>query len=229
MEKELYKLRNDGDERQRRVEERATKISTVEENIGSLQNLKETKEAHLENLKVNTENLSVLMDEARANVSSKRREYEECRNKICELRKNSESKLALYGERMPHLIKAINDQASRFSKLPIGPLGTEIRLKPNVSKTGAAVIERELKDALGSFIVNSYEDKRLLDSIQERLRTNFNVVTAKFIENRYNISRGRCSHPEFPALYDVLDVKNPTVMNCLGMHCIHFLFVLLYT
>ena len=90
------------------------------------------------------------------------------------------SKLALYGEKIPKLVDAI--QKSKFLKPPIGPLGIEVEIRDNVSRKHVEVIETELGNLLSSFLVDNFQDKRVLDRLAKSVGINLTIMTSKFLE-----------------------------------------------
>ena len=63
-----------------------------------------------------------------------------------------------FGEEMANFIREIKANANKFQKLPLGPLGMEIKLKPQVNKNQAALIEFELKSLFKDFLVDNNKD-----------------------------------------------------------------------
>ena len=90
------------------------------------------------------------------------------------------SKLALYGEKIPKLVDAI--QKSKFQEPPIGPLGIMVEIRENVSKKHVEVIETELGNLLSSFLVDNFQDKRVLDRLAKNVGININIITSKYLE-----------------------------------------------
>ena len=90
------------------------------------------------------------------------------------------SKLALYGEKIPKLVDLI--QKSKFQKPPIGPLGIKVEIRENVSKKHVEVIETELGNLLSSFLVDNFQDKRVLDRLAKNVGININIITSKYLE-----------------------------------------------
>ena len=69
----------------------------------------------------------------------------------------------------------------KFRKPPIGPLGIEIQVKENVSKKHVEIIETELGKLLTAFLVDNFEDKRLLDRIAKTVGMTLTIITSKYL------------------------------------------------
>ena len=77
--------------------------------------------------------------------------------------------LALYGEKMPMLVSEIKKNRSRFLKLPIGPLGMEVKIKKNVPIKYVEVIETEIAKFLAAFLVYNDQDMKVLRELADCL------------------------------------------------------------
>ena len=47
----------------------------------------------------------------------------------------------MFGEKMPNLVAEIKKNANKFGQMPIGPIGLEIKLKKDISKQEAALMD----------------------------------------------------------------------------------------
>ena len=89
------------------------------------------------------------MDECKVKESSMKNEIKASKSSLVQMDKdlkNAKSKggnnrLFMFGNNMPQLVQEIQRKANKFHKMPIGPLGMEIKLKNGVSKVEATVIE----------------------------------------------------------------------------------------
>ena len=92
------------------------------------------------------------------------------------------SKLGLYNEKMPKLVAEIQKKLGQFQKPPIGPLGIEVEIRENVSKKFVEIIETELGNVLSSFLVDNFQDKRVLDRLAKSVGINITIITSKYLE-----------------------------------------------
>lgn len=71
-----------------------------------------------------------------------------------------------FHEKMPLLLRAINQASGSFSHLPIGPLGNHVRL---LNPKWSSVLENSFGTTLSSFVVTSKRDMTTLSGIMERV------------------------------------------------------------
>jgi len=60
----------------------------------------------------------------------------------------SKDKMALYGDNMRRLCRAMEVNAHLFKKRPLGPVGCFVELKPDVDERGAGIVEAVLTTGL---------------------------------------------------------------------------------
>ena len=60
---------------------------------------------------------------------------------------------------------------------------------------------------------------RLLDQIASRCNLNITIITSKFRDTVYDISRGKCQIDAFDTVFDKLEFENPNVANCVIDQC----------
>ena len=98
------------------------------------------------------------------------------------LQGNLNNYLALYSEKMPKLVFEILKNPNRFQKVPIGPLGMEVKVKENVPKKFVKVIETDLGKLLSAFLVDNDQDKRVLDRLAKMVGINITIIASKYLE-----------------------------------------------
>lgn len=213
--------------------------SLRENNADEVLNLRRQNEAELQKLVSRvTENDTLLannqreLELLRSNSFKIESEYEgsqKRRNDITmsvqkaegQLRQLSQAKadtLSVYGQHMPQLVLRIEQEHNRgrFSKLPRGPLGRYVEVP---DRKWRGTVEFILKNGLmNAFFVNSDKDRGFLMQLIKREFPNIqmpNIITSKFVDQVYDISRGRVhAQPGTVSLIDVMKVKDPVVMNC---------------
>ena len=99
---------------------------------------------------------------------------------------------------MPKLIEAL--KTNNFKQKPIGPLGIEIKIKKDVSEIERKLIECELSGMFNNFIVDNFDDRRLLDRLAKRINCPISIITSKFVETRHDISAGKCQSNDYPSI-----------------------------
>lgn len=103
------------------------------------------------------------MKSSRGPLVMKRSEIEQAETLLRSMRKEGGAQDAGFHERMPMLLRAIQQEKS-FNSLPVGPIGRHVRLlKPEWS----AVLETSFGPTLSSFIVTSKDDQTILSNIMQ--------------------------------------------------------------
>ena len=84
---------------------------------------------------------------------------------------------------MPNLVAEIKKNANKFGQMPIGPIGLEIKLKKDITKQEATLIEIELGDVLKSFIVDNFADRTLLNRLMQKCGIHTGVTTVSLLKS----------------------------------------------
>ena len=100
------------------------------------------------------------MDESQLRENRMKNEIRASKSNLLQLNKNlknaksegGNNRLFMFGNKMPQLVQEIQRKATQFHKMPIGPLGMEIKLKNGVPKVEATLIEWELQSLLRTFL-----------------------------------------------------------------------------
>jgi len=132
----------------------------------------------------------------------------------------SEQHLAVFGAKIPLVELAIKRNAARFQHVPIGPVGSHVKLRGDAASNPdlARLVETELSRAqITSYLCNSDEDRRqlsrLLDDVYGTDRHKPRIFTSKFIYRPHNVVRPVVSHKDTSLLLDLLHIENPVVFN----------------
>ena len=107
-------------------------------------------------------------------------------------------RIALFGQKMPQLCQLI--ESNNFKKKPIGPLGMLIDIKKDVSEIEKKLIECELSGMFNNFIVDNFDDRRLLDRLAKNIKCPIGIITSKFLKTRHDISAGKCQSNVYPSI-----------------------------
>ncbi|KAH8645619.1 P-loop containing nucleoside triphosphate hydrolase protein [Xylariales sp. PMI_506] len=140
-------------------------------------------------------------------VDDKRTEINGVETRIRTLSSRQTDPLAAYDQKMPQLLKLIEEDRE-FRQKPIGPLGLHVQLtKPEWS----SILERTLGNTLNSFIVSCREDQARLSRYLERLKIRECHVSI----TRPNLSLHNLKEPEeqFETVLRVLKFKDERVRN----------------
>lgn len=99
-------------------------------------------------------------------VTKQRSDIEQAENRLRSLTRDRGQQQGGFHEKMPMLLRAIEQEQYKFSRKPVGPLGNHIRLlKPKWS----GVLESSLGANLSGFVVTSKSDSNTLSGIMKRV------------------------------------------------------------
>ena len=200
------------DEFKQRMAERNEAMKILEQEIGANNDQIRTHQTHLSNLDNDYEALTNERNEFKAGLNKIRNEVRTKESELRKIRSEKGNKMVLFGENMPRFLAEI--KKAKFHRQPIGPIGSEIQLKPGISKEEAQLVEAEIQQLLPGFIVENFEDHRVLNGIQNKLKTNFPVISTKFLDTKHDISNGKCKS-DYPTMFDLIECPNVVVSNCL--------------
>ena len=207
----------DGSDLEQNRKMRNDRIASLKEKKSGFEKQITTYENHLANLAANGDLIKSKILEKRGEISVLRHKCQDAENEIKRLDNKSTDKLDLFGADTRRLVEAVKKNQKKFKSRPIGPIGLEIKLRDGISPEVAAMIENELSDILGAFIVDNFDDKKTLDTLQESLKTQSRVIKSGcgFQHRKYDVSPGRCFHENFSTIYDYLLSEHDVVMNTL--------------
>lgn len=205
----------DGSDLEQNRKIRNSKIESLEEKKSNFAKQLSTYENHLTNLAANGDSIKSKILEKRGEISVLRQKCQDTENDIKRLENEKTDKLALFGADSRRIVGAIDEHLKKFKARPVGPLGLEIKLRDGISPEVAAIVENELSDILGAFIVESFDDKKTLDKLQENLKTQCRVIKSGcgFQHRKYDVSNGRCFHDKFSTIYDYILSDHNVVIN----------------
>ncbi|GAQ90174.1 DNA repair protein RAD18 [Klebsormidium nitens] len=133
-------------------------------------------------------------------------------------RLNSQQKNAetAFGDKVPQLKAAIQRKRRNFSREPIGPIGAELSLTDDKWKIP---VEECAGKVFNNFIVNSFEDMKLLKQCAKEANTFVNVVIYNFDHAPYAPRPDQLPDARLLTIRHVLQTGNHTVMNVLMDQC----------
>ena len=216
LSKEITRLSQiDGSDMEQNRRKRNDKIMSLEENKSGFVKQLTTYENHLANLAANGDSIHTKILEKKGEISGLRQKSQDTENDIKRLENEKTDKLDLFGTDTRRIVGEINKNLKKFKTRPIGPLGLEIKLKDGISPEEAAIVENELSDILGAFMVDNFDDKKTLDTLQESLKTQSRVIKSGcgFQHRKYDVSHGRCFHDKFSTIYDYILSDHNVVIN----------------
>lgn len=116
-------------------------------------------------------------------IHKQRSDIQQAEDALQNLKKDRGHQSDGFHDRMPMLLRAIQQESS-FGSRPIGPLGQHVRLlKPKWS----AVLENSIGGTLGSFLVSTKRDMNILLGVMQRVNwyvlTQLGPIKARFRAN----------------------------------------------
>ncbi|KAJ5377879.1 uncharacterized protein N7496_005288 [Penicillium cataractarum] len=104
--------------------------------------------------------------EAQKLLEIKQQDLGQAQNRLRELTRENAQVRNGFHEKMPALLRAIQQERSKFATPPVGPIGHHVTLlKPK----WASIIESTLGSSLESFVVKSHGDQKILSAIMKRV------------------------------------------------------------
>ncbi|CAK7568212.1 MAG: Structural maintenance of chromosomes protein 6 [Sporothrix epigloea] len=149
-----------------------------------------------------TEKIAVEVSRKKSDMDAR-----EGRIRSLQLSRGSTSIYDGYDRRMPQLISLI-ERDGRFTKKPIGPLGSKIRvLKP----VWAPILEKTIGGSLNGFIVTSQSDQQHLSGLIKRIGLS-NIPV--FIANTQLINtEGKEPDAHFDTILRILEFEDPLIRD----------------
>ncbi|VDO36087.1 unnamed protein product, partial [Onchocerca flexuosa] len=146
-------------------------------------------------------------------------EISHCNTVLRELRDEKErivamqrSDLARFGTSVPQIVNLIKQNAAKFSKKPIGPIGAYIRIKDD---SWALAVERCLHHLLSIWLCDNVQDRNILDSILRKYNIHaVGYIISKFSESRYDITLFE-PPTEYLTVARVITIKDDNIFNVL--------------
>ena len=197
----LKQLEND----KKRAEEQINKEGSTRETID-------------EKLREDLENAKAIRQE----LSSKREREKVLQQELQELQgaQGGEKRLAVFGAKIPALELEIKRNSGKFLKMPVGPVGSHLKLagqaatNPEVGR----LVETELGRAqLTSYLCDSDQDRRqlslILDNVYGQDRNKPKIFTSKFLSRPHNVIKPVISVKNVVLLMDLLHIEDPVIFN----------------
>jgi chromosome segregation ATPase len=104
-------------------------------------------------------------DEMEVDLRRTERERNEVEKAIKDMQSQKENRLRAFGHNMPELVERISQEKRWRGRTPVGPFGRYIKLeRPEF----ANVLESTIGRLLNNFVVETFEDKRLLSQMLDR-------------------------------------------------------------
>ncbi|GAB5592606.1 Structural maintenance of chromosomes protein 6 [Umbelopsis nana] len=124
------------------------------------------------------ENAKRRKDEMDIELRRTERERSDLEKSIRDMESQRENRLRAFGQKMPELVEVINRERRWRGRTPVGPFGRYIKLE---CPEFANVLETTIGRMLNNFVVETFEDKRLLSQMLDRMNlSNCQIFVAKY-------------------------------------------------
>jgi len=231
LQREVEEATSDQSDLQEKIEEMksSAEMRNIEEEQVQNQSRLEQKKKELERVHCELKELNNrtvrLRDEEQNNKKqvarvsqdeeSKAKEIKEKERRVQQAKHRTNDRLLKFGDWMPRVVNGINAavREGRFTTPPRGPIGLHVHLK---DQTWSKAIETCLKNLAYGFCVANYQDLKVLKTITARTCTKFFpvVLVCPFQGTVYDVASHK-PNCQFPTVYDVLDIDDPVIANCL--------------
>ncbi|XP_060528769.1 structural maintenance of chromosomes protein 6 isoform X2 [Cylas formicarius] len=210
----MSKVAEQKHERLRKLEALRDQLKGLSDQLETTQNELFQAKSHLARKHEDENSLKAEVDQIEAQIAQERRSLQA-------LERESGNALTLYGNGISTVVQEIERRKNEFAHVPRGPLGFHIKLR---EKKWAVAIEGYLGGGnIKAFVVDNRKDGQLLQQIFARACQGEQyptVITSKFIYRRHDVSRNKVAAPgDCVSLYDVLDIEDPIVSNCIVDQC----------
>eukprot|EP01113_Clastostelium_recurvatum_P041121 TRINITY_DN6487_c0_g1_i1.p1 TRINITY_DN6487_c0_g1~~TRINITY_DN6487_c0_g1_i1.p1 ORF type:complete len:791 (+),score=201.75 TRINITY_DN6487_c0_g1_i1:2-2374(+) len=198
--------REDKDQKIRALQEKKDEHARVEVEYTQLRESRESLNKRIEEAVMEARAVN-----DRANAIRTRRT--KLQNDLRDMERAKQDRVAVFGRETSDLLREINSNARRFKRKPIGPIGMHIELR--VGHEYAAAVETAIaRGMLRGYIVDNYDDERVMKDIFNKLRIKgITLYVTRFSESVY--PRLNEPHRDILTVFRAIKVDDPTVANLL--------------
>ncbi|KAF4520374.1 hypothetical protein B566_EDAN012879, partial [Ephemera danica] len=192
----------------KRREEKLQKRVEMEKELEDVQATRVTLECEVERLRSEARHHQTELNKVMSAYTEQQQRIRSRKMELDQAKRQSGSMPPSYGHKMPELLREIERNRRRFSKLPIGPIGLHVKVR---EQKWALAVESVLISEVRNFFCNTEEDRKVLMEIWKRVMPSnifVTVVVSPFQERAV-------SQDQFISFMDMLVVENPIVMNYL--------------
>ncbi|KAJ8660440.1 hypothetical protein O0I10_003898 [Lichtheimia ornata] len=166
---ETAKQNSDSQAKRAQVQE---KLDALKETLERKKEQRKACEKELEETNGKKRELDDDYDEARKNYDHHMRSMQEAKKQVEGLRMQRQNRLTAFGKNIPHLLQDI-EREQRWQRKPVGPLGRYLKLK---KPEFADVIEMVLNNFMSAFVVENFNDQKLLKALLRKHRMDWNTT-----------------------------------------------------
>lgn len=134
------------------------------------------------------------------------------------LKSQTQSRVAVFGDKIPAILQMIQENRRSFATMPIGPIGSYVELPDEFKEFGLA-LEVVLGGTLKSFLVENGRDKALLERIKKQLRCPKGqcpiIIKRRSTSGRYHNLKLPTGDLARRSIANIIRVKDDFVFNTL--------------
>ncbi|XP_063980640.1 structural maintenance of chromosomes protein 6 [Diachasmimorpha longicaudata] len=193
------------------------RLNTIEEELREVQQRIRT--AQVEQMHNDTDKLRLEKEAKEYSGEVKRREdkLKQSMGKLQRLSSASNDLLSRYDKYIERLVRRIDeeDKRRRFRHRPRGPIGAYIKMKDN---SWTPIVERHIGSAISGFCVDNNKDAQLLGKIIQEIyggQRGPEIICSKFLDQIHDVRRNSTGTEKYPNMFDVIEVSDPVIANCL--------------
>ncbi|XP_045606950.1 structural maintenance of chromosomes protein 6 [Procambarus clarkii] len=191
------------------------KVNEKKSEIEVLEQIRRTEESHLQNIQNTVDMKKIALDNMFQEEKALRSEYQSLEQELRSLKSNNST---VFGHWVPQLLQEIDIAYERgaFSKKPVGPLGSYIKLG---NEQWGHVAEFVIGNRIKSFCVDNYNDKKVLTTIIKKMKFGREpeptIIVSRFRDKVHDVRRFEVQSNMYPSLWSVLIPSNIVVANTL--------------
>ncbi|XP_010062366.2 structural maintenance of chromosomes protein 6B [Eucalyptus grandis] len=208
QEQHLQSTQNEEFELEANVREIQSQIDAV---ISKLRGLNEDENALSDKIQREMDDMQKITNE----IEDLEKKQREVSTNIRELKQHKTNKVTAFGgERVIHLLRVIERHQSKFTRAPIGPIGSHLSLIHGGQ--WAPAVENSIGRLLNAFIVTNHRDSLVLRGCaKEANYNNLQIIIYDFSRPRLTIPHNMLPQTEHPTTFSVLRADSDTVLNVL--------------
>ena len=213
------------DQSQQYLQQIAAIKEQIEQEQGRRGDLLRQLQPKQEQIRAHRADMDAVEQERRAlqsQINTAQRQHTDAQRNLEALQHETENRVSAFGgPHLPEFLQLIHSNASRFQRMPVGPIGSHITIRDGFEKWSAA-LELVLGQTAQSFIAFSFEDEKLLRSLYEGLRRRtssrmpaLSTFTSRYRATPYSIPPSKLPKEHLLTVAKAVSIDHPNVFNIL--------------
>lgn len=164
-------------------------LAQTETRLGLLESGLENVKQELEPLKERKEELQIEMKDTHA--------------AIMQVQSANQNFINVFPPQMRQITELIRQNAHKFKKLPIGPVGQYITLR---DPKWASVLSRQFRNTLNAFVVTHPSDRAFLQNMMHKVKYHTSIIVSRV--DLYEYEHTMPDRKKYEVLLDILDISD---------------------